>query len=267
MTNRRRMTDEELQRRLTAYAQARLSPTPETTARIRARVIDAATNFEAPKPGAAEAIPFAAYRARLGARKRVFAALMAAALSVLLLATVALASAPGDPLYGFRLWAETVGLPSEPGARADADVDRLDARVDEAVRAGRTGNGTAISAALAAYRDILDDALAAASKDQSKTDRLEAALNRHRIVLATLLDSAPERARDAIQNAIDRSDQAAEGIGAGHETDADGSGMDPGADPGSHANPGADGHGPADPPQHGADRAHGSHRGGVRHTN
>jgi hypothetical protein len=183
---------------------------------MRARVMEAAAAIpERPAVATREPISLAAYRVRFGGRSRVFASLLAAALSVLLLAGVAFASSPGGPLYGVRLWVETVALPSEPGARADADVDRLDARLDEAVGAARNGNGSATAAALAAYRDILEDALTAAGKIEARNERLEAALTRHQVVLATLLGYAPEPARDALEQAIERSDQAVEGIGAG----------------------------------------------------
>jgi hypothetical protein len=216
MTMNRQLTDDQIARRLTAYAQFRLSPTPEASARMRARVIEAAAGMPArtARP-AQEPVSLAAYRSGFGGRSRLFAALMAAALSVLLLGGVAFASSPGGPLYGVRLWVETVSLPSDPGARTDADVDRLDARLDEAVGAARNGNGSATAAALAAYRDILDDAVAAAGKLEARSERLEAALTRHQVVLATLLGYAPEPARDAIERAIERSDQAVEGIGAG----------------------------------------------------
>ena len=215
MTMNRQLEDQ-MARRLTAYAQFRLSPTPETSARMRARVMEAAAAIpERPAVATREPISLAAYRVRFGGRSRVFASLLAAALSVLLLAGVAFASSPGGPLYGVRLWVETVALPSEPGARADADVDRLDARLDEAIGAARNGNGSATAAALAAYRDILEDALTAAGKIEARNERLEAALTRHQVVLTTLLGYAPEPARDALEQAIERSDQAVDGIGAG----------------------------------------------------
>jgi hypothetical protein len=217
MTTNNRRTDELIARRLVAYADLRLSPTPEATARMRTRVMEVATARSAvPAVRAQEPVSLAAYRSRFGGRSRALAALMAAALSALLLTGVAFASSPGGPLYGVRLWVETVALPSEPGARADADVDRLDARLDEAVGAARNGNGSATAAALAAYRDILEDALAAAGKIEARNERLDAALARHQVVLATLLGYAPEPARDALEQAIERSDQAVEGIGAGH---------------------------------------------------
>jgi hypothetical protein len=221
MTMNRRLTDDQLARRLTAYAQLRLSPTPDATARMRARVMEAAVSVAAagipahPAARAQEPIRLAAYRMTFGGRSRAFAARMAAALSVLLLGGVAFASSPGGPLYGVRLWVETVSLPSEPGARADADVPRLDARLDEAVGAARNGNGSGTAAALAAYREILEDALTAAGQPDSRSERLETALARHQLVLARLLGFVPEPARDALERAIERSDKAVEGIGAG----------------------------------------------------
>jgi hypothetical protein len=258
MTNSRRVTDDDLGRRLTAYAQVRLSPSPEAAARIRARVMEAASaGSGAATTAAVEPIPFAAYRTRLTGRSRTFAALMAAALSLLLLAGVAFASGPGDPLYGVRLWAETVGLPSDPGARADFDVDRLEKRMNEAVGAANTGNGSAVAAALAAYRDILDDALDAEARRESASDRLESALGRHRLVLTTLLDYVPDPARDAIQRAIERSDEAAKGIGAGHGKSGD--------KPVAHPTPNPpDGHGSSDKPRGGSERRPGSPSSGAR---
>ena len=237
MTMNERLTDDQLARRLVAYAGLRLSPTPDATARMRTRVLAAAAGMPARTASHPEKpVSLAAYRARFGGRSRLFAALLAAALSVLLIGGVAFASSAGGPLYGVRLWVETVALPSEPGARADADVDRLDARLDEAVGAARNGNGGATAAALAAYREILDDALAAAGQPESRSERLEAALARHQLVLATLLAYAPEPARDALERAIERSNQAIERIGAG-QNNGGGNGGNPGDHPVAHPTP------------------------------
>jgi hypothetical protein len=230
MTTNTRQADDQIAWRLTAYANIRLSPSPEATIRMRAAVMAAAAAIPVrsaapmrravPRP---EPISFAAYRARFGfsGRSRAVAGLLAATLSLVLMTGVAFAASPGGPLYGARLWVESVALPSDPGARADADADRLDARLKEAVGAARSGNGSATAAALGAYRDILDDAMQAAGKLESRTLRLEAALARHQLVLATLLEYAPDPARDALQQAIERSDQAVKGIGAGRDDQGD----------------------------------------------
>jgi hypothetical protein len=237
---------------------------------MRARVMDAASGGPAAAPSAAasgpeEPIPFAAYRARLSGRSRTIAALMAAALSVLMLAGVAFASGPGSPLYGIRLWAETVALPSEPGARADYDVDRLEKRMNEAVGAASSGNGSGVAAALAAYRDILDDALSATAERESPSDRLEWALGRHRLVLTTLLDSVPDAARDAIERAIERSDEATKGIGNGNGN-GNGNGSGNGGDkPAAHPTPHPpDGNGPGGKPRGGSERRPGSRSNEAR---
>jgi hypothetical protein len=256
MTTYSRQADDQLAWRLTAYANIRLSPSPEATARMRAAVMAAAAGLPArtatqapPATRTPEPIAFAAHRARFGfsGRSRAVAGLLAASLSLLLMTGVAFAASPGGPLYGARLWVETVSLPSEPGARADADADRLDSRLKEAVGAARSGNGSATAAALGAYRDILDDAMLAAGKSESRTLRLEAALARHQLVLATLLEYAPDRARDALQRAIERSDQAVKGIGAGRGDKGDRPSVRPtprtpnAHGPGPKSKPGSDG--------------------------
>ena len=74
-----------------------------------------------------------------------------------------LAAAQGGPLYGVWLWFEEVTLPSQGRSRTDADVARLQHRLDEAQQAALNGNAGAVSAALAAYRETVDDAISAAA--------------------------------------------------------------------------------------------------------
>jgi hypothetical protein len=182
---------------------------------MRAGVMSVATAAPARATAAVEVpeprvIPFR----RLGfvPPRKTVAALLAATLSVLLLSGVAFAATAGGPLYGFRMWVESVSLPSQPDARADAELDRLEARMNEVLRAAGSGNGGGINAALAAYDQILTDALDAASRGQlDHTERLVVALNRHRAVLIDLLDQVPDQARDAIALAIERSGRATPG--------------------------------------------------------
>ncbi len=260
--NRRPLTDDDVAHRLAAYAAARLSPSPAATARMRAQVMDAVRETPARTArGSSEPVSMAAHRRTPTRPRRALAALMAAALSVLLLTGVAFASGPGGPLYGLRLWVETVSLPSEPGARTDADVNRLDARVDEAVGAARNGNGSAIAAALAAYREILQDALDSASQVNARNDRLEAALLRHQLILATLLANAPDPARDAIEKAIERSDEAVKGMSGAGQGGSQGGGNG-GGKPGVHPTPRpGGGHGPDATPKGAPDR---TPRGGSK---
>lgn len=209
----------ELAQRLEAYALARLSPDAATAARMRSAVMAAAATRLGPDAGgasrtaAAEPTPIFSRRATgwVGRPRRIAAGLLAASLAVAGLAGATLASDPGGPLYDARLWIERAALPSEPGARATAELDRLEARLGEAVRAAGAGNQPAMAAALAAYRQTLDEALEGADQDD-RTARLEAAIAHNRAVLERLLGTVPVQARDAIERAIDNSDKATEKI-------------------------------------------------------
>lgn len=219
------MTDESMHRstantqlaqRLEAYALARLSPDAAATARTRAAVMAvAATRLARHASGtnAAEPTPIFSPRAtaRFGRPRRFAVGLLAASLALVGVAGAALASGPGGPLYDARLWIERAALPADPGARATADLDRLEARVGEAVRAADTGNQPGVAAALAAYRQTLDEAIEDADQGD-RTARLQAAIAHHRAVLERLLGQVPVQARDAIERAIDKSDKATEKI-------------------------------------------------------
>ncbi|MFL5679556.1 MAG: hypothetical protein ACJ77B_03060 [Chloroflexota bacterium] len=211
--------NEQLARRLEAFALERLSPDAAATERMRSAVMAAATAraagtaacaADAAEPAWEPPIPI--FSRRLTRPRRLLVGLMAATLALSGVAGAALAASPGGPLYDARLWVERATLPTEPDARADAEVARLEARMGEAVRGANSGNGSAVSAALAAYRATIDEALEASDATESGGDRLEAALARHLIVLQTLLDRVPYQARDAIQRAIDNGDKAVERI-------------------------------------------------------
>src|SRR5437660_555541 len=71
-----------------------------------------------------------------------------------------------------------------------------------------------------------------AGQPDSHSERLVAALARHQLVLATLLEYAPEPARDALERAIERSGQAIERIGAGQSNCGGNGGGANGGNPG-----------------------------------
>jgi Domain of unknown function (DUF5667) len=224
MTHNGSTANDELARRLEAYARVRLSPSPAAVARMRSGVMSAVAGAAASGPIAETMRPAEVREGRIirfrqmrfAPPRTAIAALLAATLSLLLISGAAFASTPGGPLYGVRMWVESVALPSEPDARADAELNRLEARMDEVLLAAGAGNGSGVNAALAAYDQILTDALDAASRGQlDHTQRLALALNRHHQVLIDLLDQVPDQARDAIANAIERSGQATPGAGAG----------------------------------------------------
>jgi hypothetical protein len=197
--------DGELGARLDAYAASRLDPDPAAAARSRAVVMAEARRIL----GAGRTAGDAAGPGMLGRLLRRPA--LAATAALLGLAVVAggtvAASAPGGPLYGARLWVETLTLPSDTTARAAADLDRLQARLDDATAAAANGNGDAVTAALDAYRQTLADALTTAGTDPAREQHLIAELGRHQAVLEALVGRAPTpAAQTAIQRTTDRID-------------------------------------------------------------
>jgi len=202
--------DMELEQRLDAYARARLNIAPEAAARIRGRLMlearqalgGTATTQVLTLVGA-RANP----RTRGGMRTRVrrgSALLLAAGLAVGVLAGTAAAATPGGPLYGARVWVEEMTLPADPTERAAAELRRLETRLVEIQAAARSGDRGAVAAAIAAYGQIADEALAEAGTDASRLDLLRIALDRHLAVLRAVAATAPAQASEAIQRNIDR---------------------------------------------------------------
>ena len=190
--------DQEIAARLGAYARATLSPSPAGRERARAAVM-----AEARVRLAAAALATSARRSttavdtgeasgRIARWRLAFSwrrpaiGLAAASLAVVSLAGGTIAASPGGPLYGARVWVETLTLPADPAARTDAEAVRLEARLTDAETASATGNGPAVQAALDAYRSILDDAMAAAGSNQTLQGKLELVLQRHLVVLEAL---------------------------------------------------------------------------------
>ena len=98
----------------------------------------------------------AAARGRSGRRwtwQRAAGIALAASLGVGAMAGTAFAARPGGPLYDARIFAETLTLPSDPSARAVAELDRLKDRLHEIGEAARSGDAVGAMAALAAYED------------------------------------------------------------------------------------------------------------------
>jgi len=190
---------------LDAYADARLRADPERARAARARVVAAARAQARP---ASARVP-AARRGRLAFPRLARTPLLAAAglLLVALAAGGALAAtAPGGPLYGIRLWVEEAQLPAVPQAREDAQLDRLDERLEEARRAAQNGDVGALVAALEEYQGTAGDALAEAGTDAARREHVAAQLTRHVAVLEALTTRVPERAAEAIRAAVDRTE-------------------------------------------------------------
>jgi hypothetical protein len=217
----RDVEDVELAERLQAYARARLSPSESATARMRAHVMaEAQRRARLAQVDSDPAVPVvAASPSRLriiqGHRwRRPIAALLAASLTLALAVGSVAAAQPGGPLYGTRIWAESLTLPSSASDRAVAETHRLDQRLAEAATAGAAGDANAADAALAAYNGILAEAAAGTDGDSSANATLDTAVRHNIEVLTSLLarSSFPDEARDAIQHAIDQSDSAANGL-------------------------------------------------------
>ncbi len=216
-----RRTNDALEERLHRYADEALRPDETRRAELRAGLMREARlafapgtpRVRAPHPDGVDGF-LVRWLRRVSARPAF--ALAGAALAVALAAGGAFAaSSPGGPLYGTRLWLESVTLPASGEARVQADVNLLQDRLDEAEAAARSGNGAALSAALQAYRDTMTDALKAAGTDLSTQQRLELLLQRHLAVLESLVAGLPATAAAAVQQTVDRASQTLDRIEQG----------------------------------------------------
>ncbi|MEO8462539.1 MAG: hypothetical protein ABI555_04960 [Chloroflexota bacterium] len=172
-------------------------------------------------------------------RRRGVAVLLAASLTIASVAGVSAASTAGGPLYGARIWLETATLPADANARALERLHQIDARAQELEQATRGGNGSAVAAAIAAYRDAIDVALTEAGTDSNHLANLEASLGLHVDVLETIKERAPEQAQGGLGRAIEASSKAVDKIKATHPTH--GQPGSNGAAPGKNPNPSGSG--------------------------
>lgn len=220
--------DASLRRRLMAYADLWLSPDLATSSRLRARVMAVAHRHASlaradagltllPRPEAvsraepSDDLGVAARAARRGLgthsgrRPRAVAVVLAASLAVVMFAGGVYAARPGGSLYETRLWAETLVLPSDPSARALAELDRLLERLREIGEASRSGDSPGVMAALAAYESIVESASAAAilAGDDVAAGVLEAGVGRNVEILRALAAMVPATASVAITHAVD----------------------------------------------------------------
>lgn len=198
--------DLEIEQRLDAFARVRLSPTERASARMRARVMrEARLAMVSPTWSNTSTISIDIARSRRGGLARRGAGLLLAAGLTLAVAGGAMAaSQAGGPMYPTRMWLETVTLPAAGAARTDADIERLESRMDEVIAAARRGDRGAVAAALLAYEDIADEALLAAAGDEAAIERLRIALDRHVAVLQAVAAKVPPQAGEAIGRNIDR---------------------------------------------------------------
>jgi hypothetical protein len=201
----------ELRRRLEAYADARLTPGLDASIRMRMYVMSvahrrAALMAASPTVDAAGTTTAAltAERSRSATRawRRPAAALVAASLAVALVAGTVSATKPGGLLYDTRIWIEMANLPANVIERANAEVTRLEARIQEAQQASVAGDVAGAQAALAAYSTIVIEAGQGSAGDPTASAAIENAVIRHVVVLTALADTVPQPAQAAVEQAL-----------------------------------------------------------------
>lgn len=199
--------DFELEQRLDRFAMVRLSPDAAAVARMRARVMrEARLSFAASAEVrlAHASLGVARERRRRILFRRAAGLMAAAALSLGLVAGALAASQPGAPLYDLRVSLEALALPADAEERAEAEVVRLETRLNEILAAARGGDPVAVRAALHAYVTIADEAVAAAAADEDALERIRTALDRHVAVLQGIVGGLPAQAAEAIGANIER---------------------------------------------------------------
>jgi hypothetical protein len=233
--------DFDVERRLDAFARARLSPAPGSKARARARIMrEARLVFEAQATARTmSARIWATPTPRRPVLRRSGGLLLAATLTLGVAGGAMAASDAGGPLYPTRVWFETISLPSNASDRADAEIDRLDARLSELSAAAMCGDQAGVEAALLAYQQIADEALTGAASDADLTERLVTALNNHVTVLQGVAANVPPQAAAAIarniERAIDHNDAVIERSLT--QPASSGPGAGPNANPSPDSNP------------------------------
>ena len=241
-------SDAEVVRRIEAFADLRLSPSLAARARMRSAVMDAAqqrsTAMAAEAAAATARVPVAPLeRTRRPAWRRPAVAFAAAALTLAMVAGSAMASTPGGPLYGARLWAEMVNLPASGTARTQAEAQRLTQRLEEIQRASASGDEAAAEAALTAYASILAEARSGSAGDPAAEGTLKTALARHVVVLTALADRAPAQAKAALDRAVASGTLVLDSLTGDDGSPGGGGGGDGAAGGTGNGTPGGDGNG------------------------
>ena len=147
---------------------------------------------------------------------RLVGALLAAAL-IIGTASVAYASGealPGDPLYRVKIGVEQAALVLSPSAAWDARLHLGFAgrRLREAEALVGLDRDDDLAAALEGYAAALGRALELAATDEAGMARLGAALELHEETLGRVLEKAPERAKLAVTNALERSREGKQAV-------------------------------------------------------
>ena len=207
---------DELERRLGAYASARLAPDRIAVTRMRSSVIEEARMR----------VLDARLSRRHNSRRRLAAFAVAATLTLGGAASVAAASNAGGPLYSVRIWLETAAMSPDQTTRALERLHQVDARVVDLERAVSAGDQNAVAAAIDGYRAAVAAAVdeAETGPDNDRLETLKAALGLHLGILERLSHRVPDKAMDAIGHAIDASQKAVDRIDTPHGNNGHGGG-------------------------------------------
>jgi hypothetical protein len=197
-------------------AEGPLSPDADALARMRATSIAAfreaaGTAGAAKKAGAPAVVPAArsvAADGRHGAPLRFRFAAAGLAVALLTVSGVGFAAAesgPGQPFYRARLTVESLFLPpAGSDARLDADLDRAQARLDEALAAASRSDWNAEADAMGAYVDVV--ASISVPGEAAAAERMQQRLGQQLASLQQMHVTAQGGARQEIGRAIDSVD-------------------------------------------------------------
>jgi hypothetical protein len=224
-TDRELVALDQIEDVLRAYADARLAPTGPVLARMRATVVGqaairAATAAEQRRLDTDRVVGRRWALPGFQLPRRAMAFGLAASLTLGTSAAV-LAAPPGSPFYGTRVAIENALVPNNPDARLAAHEDRLTQLLADAQTAATSGDDVALDAALAAYQNEVDAAIADLDDAPDRLAHLEEELGRHVAALQALEATLPTQA--AIEHALDTSQKAIDKL---HE-----SGSHPGSKP------------------------------------
>ena len=195
---------------LEAYADARLHPRGAVLARMRRHVLAEA----AARDAAADTQRLALERTELAAARRAsiwrlgrrLAPIGMAATFMFATSAAVLAAPPGSPFYNARVQLEQAFLPQRIDDRVASIERHLEDRLAEAQTAADRGDVVGLQAALDAYQDEVDSAVAELGWNADQLAHLEAELGKHTDTLEALALRLPEQA--AIEHAIDVSQKA-----------------------------------------------------------
>lgn len=201
---------DEIEDILSAYADARLSPSGPVLARIRAQVLREASLRNAITAAGERQASRDVLRSRwalprVAFPRRAFALGLAAAMTLGTTAAV-LAAPPGSPFYNARVAIEVAFLPGQIDQRLASHESHLEERLAEAEVAAARGDLVALAAALEAYQDEVGASVADVGDDADRLAHLEAELAKHTAVLEALGAKLPDQA--AIEHAIETSQKA-----------------------------------------------------------